>query len=303
MSFRKQKIQFSAEEDQDDQFQQDDQELQESEEEQEQSQIEDNSGDEQGSDGEDENDSDDEQQRLEEEEKLIKEQLKHASFETIMKIKAQQKQIEMQKQQLKSRKSKSADAKQKTANNNVKIQDKRASKGAPLERSAKKPVSIFSTVISSKKQKGRDPRFDGLSGQFNSTMYQNSYKFLDDMKNKEIETLKQDIKKNKFSEQEKLVLKKELGKIKSEVKQKEHNDRKNSVMEKYKKQAKEQIQKGQMPYFAKKTQIKDDLLKVQYDKLQSEGKLEKVLKKKRKQQSDKLMSAYHLITHKKVKKD
>lgn len=70
-------------------------------------------------------------------------------------------------------------------------------------------------------------------------MFNNSYNFIDDMKRKEIEVLSQDVKKNKYSSEEKTILKKELGKIKSEVKQKEYNDKKKEVVDKYKKRAKD----------------------------------------------------------------
>lgn len=65
------------------------------------------------------------------------------------------------------------------------------------------------------------------------------------MKKNEVATLKKEVKKKKFTYEEKLVLKNELGRIKGELKAKEHVDRRKKVMEKFKTQAKESIAKGQ----------------------------------------------------------
>ncbi len=71
-----------------------------------------------------------------------------------------------------------------------------------------------------------------------------------------------------------------------------------NVKRKLKQQVNKQIQKGKTPFYHKKGQVQEHLMKEKYDELLNKGKLDRYLQNKKKKQDQKLMMAYHKINNK-----
>lgn len=74
---------------------------------------------------------------------------------------------------------------------------RRANKNQPLELSSKRAVGRFRQVVEVKKRRALDPRFEAQSGRLNEDLFNKSYAFLDDYKQRELQELKQQLKKTK----------------------------------------------------------------------------------------------------------
>merc|ERR1711878_86373 len=75
---------------------------------------------------------------------------------------------------------------------------KRENKNRPrMEPIAKRPVKRLKDVVGTKaehKRDVRDPRFDPMCGDYDEKIFKDSYKFVDDIKSKEITELKKQLK-------------------------------------------------------------------------------------------------------------
>ena len=74
---------------------------------------------------------------------------------------------------------------------------RRASKNQPLELSSKRAVGRFRQVVEVKKKRLLDPRFEAQSGRLNEDLFNKSYAFVDEYKQRELQQLKQQLKKTK----------------------------------------------------------------------------------------------------------
>ncbi|KAJ3301292.1 rRNA biogenesis protein rrp36 [Blyttiomyces sp. JEL0837] len=164
-----------------------------------------------------------------------------------------------------------------------KVPPKRVSKHAPMEITSKKPTSRHRQVIEPLKKKGRDPRFDNLSGKFNEGLYKSSYGFLDEYDKSEIQMLKAEIRKEKDNEK-KMELRKVLESKISRRQTLQHEDEKKKIMRDWKKTEKEAVKQGKKPYFLKESDVKKLALVEKYKKL-NPSQVEKVLEKRRKKNS------------------
>ena len=84
---------------------------------------------------------------------------------------------------------------------------KRENKNRPREMSSKRPVTQVREIYQVKKDKfeRRDPRFDEECGKFNEKIFKQTYKFIDEIKNKEMEKLKRELKKTKDKNRQKEI--------------------------------------------------------------------------------------------------
>ncbi|KAI0004132.1 hypothetical protein BJV74DRAFT_427135 [Russula compacta] len=71
----------------------------------------------------------------------------------------------------------------------------RKSKNAPTEVTSKRPVSRRRMIVEVEKKVIRDPRFSQLSGEFDATMFRNHYKFLPEIREGELVTLRDNLKR------------------------------------------------------------------------------------------------------------
>lgn len=158
---------------------------------------------------------------------------------------------------------------------------KQGTKGRPQEISAKKPVSFLRKVGSFKEPILRDPRFDDLSGEFKPEVFRQTYKFINDVKQREAEMLKKKLKKVK-SNAKKEELKSFLKRMEN---QKRNHQRQEQQREKelcYKRKQRALVGDGHRPFYLKKSDKKKLQLAEKYNQLKKSGKLENFLSKKRK---------------------
>ncbi|KAG5649901.1 hypothetical protein H0H81_001562, partial [Sphagnurus paluster] len=72
---------------------------------------------------------------------------------------------------------------------------KRSNKHAPIEVTSKRPVTRKRTVVEVKAAQARDPRFLPLAGEFSAEKFQKSYGFLAESHKKELDTLRENLKR------------------------------------------------------------------------------------------------------------
>nr|XP_020747876.1 ribosomal RNA processing protein 36 homolog [Odocoileus virginianus texanus] len=76
-----------------------------------------------------------------------------------------------------------------------------ADKHRPLEMSAKVRVPFLRQVVPVSKKVARDPRFDALSGEYSPEVFDKTYQFLDDIRAREKELVKKQLKKRRSGEE------------------------------------------------------------------------------------------------------
>jgi len=163
-----------------------------------------------------------------------------------------------------------------------KVQDfKRANKNRPREMSSKKTVARFREVVPVVKQEKRDPRFDPLCGDFDVKIFTNSYKFVNDIKSQELQTLKKELE-NEENPERKAKIKFLIQRIKNQ--QREERKREEKVEEKKveTKERKELLKTGKKPFVMSKAKKKEFDLAATYEKLKETGGLDNYIKKKTK---------------------
>ncbi|CDR98626.1 uncharacterized protein SPSC_02410 [Sporisorium scitamineum] len=165
---------------------------------------------------------------------------------------------------------------------------KRANKNAPTEISSKRPVSRRRNVIETASSQVRDPRFESLSGSVNKDLFAKSYSFLPEMFKDELNTLKKTLAKLKKQEstqagpkaksEQALAIREERAKVEAALRraeglagERERRARESAVKGKIKVQNKERVEKGLLPFYPKKSEIRQMLLKDKYDRLSGAG--------------------------------
>lgn len=165
---------------------------------------------------------------------------------------------------------------------------KRSNKNAPTEVSSKRPVSRRRNVIETASSQVRDPRFESLSGSVNKDLFAKSYSFLPDMFKDELGTLKRTLAKLKKQEaaqagpkaksEQALAIREERAKVEAALRraeglagERERRARESAVKGKIKSQNKERVEKGLLPFYPKRSEIKQMLLKDKYDRLSGGG--------------------------------
>lgn len=128
---------------------------------------------------------------------------------------------------------------------------KRANKNRPREESAKKQVPRFKEVVTVKKKVIRDPRFDSLCGTYNEKAFKNSYSFLSQVRENDLQSLKKELE----TEEDPKRIKKIKYLIQRLENQLREENRKKEKEEKKKEEKQEivaAIKSGEKPIFKKK---------------------------------------------------
>lgn len=161
-----------------------------------------------------------------------------------------------------------------------KTEFKRENKNRPREMSTKRPVPI------GRKKKVhvetfRDPRFDPNCGDFDRKDFKERFSFVNEIKAKEIDDLKDELKQCPDAEQRKTIklLIQRLENQAREESRRQHQEQSN-VAEKEKIQ--EERRDGKLPIFASKKKRKIHDLVTKFKELKDTGKLQKHLEKRRK---------------------
>ena len=184
---------------------------------------------------------------------------------------------------------------EKTGKGRSHVQFKREHKHRPVEMSSKKPVSVLrdstlglgdgSGIM--KRKRGRDPRFDSLSGKYSEKAFKKRYSFVFDEKlPEERQELKETLSKIK-SETKKEKLQRKLQRITQQLKTEEarrkQEARRQKVLDAHREATKGQSKK----YHLKKSDIKKQELLLKYQELKDSGQLDKYMEKRRKKNAAK----------------
>lgn len=164
--------------------------------------------------------------------------------------------------------------KEEDSNITEKITTKRYIKGEPILRNAKSPLST--NLLTKKKiKKIKDPRFLETSGEYNENKFLESYNFLKDIKQKENELLKKEIKKNKkiYEKEEISNIKQYIGNNKSDLHKFNNNYKRKKIYFELK-------ESNKNARFISKDMIDKKLENDKLSLLKRQGKLEKYIKDK-----------------------
>lgn len=163
---------------------------------------------------------------------------------------------------------------------------KRLNKNRPSEMSSKRAVGRFRNVMNVTKSKHRDPRFDSLSGKFNPDLFDKSYAFIEDLKEKEMKQLEVKMKKTKSLEL-KQEMSAQLKEMKQEKREKERKQKLLKVQQEHHRKEKQAVAEGKNPFYLKRSAQKQLELKARFETLNESGGLQKYMSKKRKQNASK----------------
>nr|XP_034493019.1 ribosomal RNA processing protein 36 homolog isoform X2 [Marmota flaviventris] len=140
-----------------------------------------------------------------------------------------------------------------------------ADKHRPLEMSAKV---------------ARDPRFDDLSGEYNPEVFDKTYQFLNDIRAKEKELVKKQLKKH-LSGEEHEKLQQLLQRMEQQEMAQQERKRQQELRLALKQERRTQAQQGHRPYFLKKSEQRQLVLAEKFKELKRSKKLESFLSRKR----------------------
>ncbi|GAA6236455.1 ribosomal RNA processing protein 36 homolog, partial [Lates japonicus] len=164
---------------------------------------------------------------------------------------------------------------------------KRLNKNRPMEISAKKPAPFLRQVVPIKKPTLRDPRFDDLSGEYKPEIFDKTYKFINDIKQREKEIIQKQLKRTKKSNQRKEKLQFLLKRMDNQERARKSREQQRERELQFKRQQRERANQGAQPFFIKKSEKKKLQLAEKYQELKKSGKLENFLSKKRKRNAGK----------------
>ncbi|KAK6541650.1 rRNA biogenesis protein rrp36 [Orbilia ellipsospora] len=164
----------------------------------------------------------------------------------------------------------------------VKEMKPRSNKHAPTEMSSKKAVSRRRTVIELPTDTTRDPRFDriGGSGVPDNSKIERNYAFLDEYRDSEIKTLRQEVAKEK-NPIRKESLQKTLQSLESKRETKKRQLDHDRILAEHKKKERDAIKQGKKPFYLKKSDQKKLILATQFANM-GERQRSRVIEKKRK---------------------
>ncbi|XP_063053967.1 ribosomal RNA processing protein 36 homolog [Engraulis encrasicolus] len=165
-------------------------------------------------------------------------------------------------------------------------QMKRLSRHKPQEISSKQRVPFLRKVVPVKKQILRDPRFDDLSGEYKPEIFSETYKFINDIQDREKKLVKKNLNKVK-SETRKEELKFLLKRMENQERERKRKEQQREKEVLFKKKQRELVGQGSRPFFLKKSDKKKLELAEKFRDLKKSGKLDHFMTKKRKRNATK----------------
>jgi ribosomal RNA-processing protein 36 len=163
---------------------------------------------------------------------------------------------------------------------------RRANKNQPLELTSKRAVGRFRKVVDVKARKALDPRFEAQSGRLNEDLFGKSYAFLEEYKARELQELKQQLRKTKSAEKRE-ELKHEVALRQQALTEKKKQDKIKSALTKRKREEREAVANGKGAFYLKRKDKKKLELHTKFQDLQESGRLSKFMAKKRKKNASK----------------
>ncbi|CAK7310145.1 Ribosomal RNA processing protein 36 homolog [Vulpes lagopus] len=161
-----------------------------------------------------------------------------------------------------------------------------ADKHRPLEMSAKVRVPFLRQVVPISKKVARDPRFDDLSGEYNPEVFDKTYEFLNDIRAKEKELVKKQLKKH-HSGQEHEKLQQLLQRMEQQEMAQQERRRQQELRLALKQEQRARAQQGHRPYFLKKSEQRELVLAEKFKELKRSKRLESFLSRKRRRNAGK----------------
>ncbi|XP_012496248.1 PREDICTED: ribosomal RNA processing protein 36 homolog [Propithecus coquereli] len=161
-----------------------------------------------------------------------------------------------------------------------------ADKHRPLEMSAKIQVPFLRQVVPICKKVARDPRFDDLSGEYNPEVFDKTYQFLDDIRAKEKQLVKKQLKKHRSGEEHE-KLQQLLQRMEQQEMAQQERKRLQELHLVLKQERRAQAQHGHRPYFLKKSEQRQLALAEKFKELRRRRKLESFLNRKRRRNAGK----------------
>ncbi|KND01739.1 uncharacterized protein SPPG_03532 [Spizellomyces punctatus DAOM BR117] len=162
---------------------------------------------------------------------------------------------------------------------------KRLNKNAPVEVTSKRAVTRRREVVELPKKKSRDPRFDPLAGKLNDGLFQQSYGFIRDYEQHEVEMLKKRIVTEKDPEV-KEQLHKTLTSMQSRLQTQKQKDKRKEILRNWRKTEEDLVKLGKKPWQLKKSDIKKLELVEKYQSMKGKD-VDKLLEKRRKKNAAK----------------
>ncbi|XP_055982320.1 kelch domain-containing protein 3 isoform X2 [Sorex fumeus] len=155
-----------------------------------------------------------------------------------------------------------------------------ADKHRPLEMSSKVRVPFLRQVVPVSKKVARDPRFDDLSGEYNPEVFDKTYQFLDDIRAKEKQLVKKQLKKQRGGE-EREKLQQLLQRMEQQELAQQERKRKQELRLALQQERRAQAKEGHRPFFLKKSEQRQLVLAEKFKELKRSKKLESFLSRKR----------------------
>jgi len=180
--------------------------------------------------------------------------------------------------------SNSNDANDEKGKGRKKDEMKRDNKNRPREMSSKKTVKRYRDVVgvsADNKNEKRDPRFDNMCGEFDEKIHRDAYKFVDDIKAKELTDLKKQLNEEDDPEQIKQI-KYLIQRIENQNREKKKVENIKQSEKEQKKRNRELIKQGKTPEFVSKQEKKNMSIVEKYEELKNTNKLDQYMKKKNK---------------------
>ncbi|KAG1708468.1 Ribosomal RNA processing protein 36 [Nymphon striatum] len=171
--------------------------------------------------------------------------------------------------------------KQKTRKNINDQNFQRLNKNRPREITSKVKVSNRKDIINVKKNIQRDPRFDDISGEFNPSIFEKTYSFIDDIKVSEEKVLRKKFNSEK-NDEKKEEIKKLINRMENQRREKDKVKKQKETIGKIKREEVKQVKEGKKPFYMKKGVQKQVTLVEKFRELKKTGKLKKYIEKKRK---------------------
>ncbi|XP_072801076.1 kelch domain-containing protein 3 isoform X3 [Vicugna pacos] len=161
-----------------------------------------------------------------------------------------------------------------------------ADKHRPLEMSSKVRVPFLRQVVPISKKVARDPRFDDLSGEYNPEVFDKTYKFLNDIRAREKELVKKQLKKRRSGEEHE-KLQQLLQRMEQQEMAQQERKQQQELRLALKQERRAQAQQGHRPYFLKKSEQRQLVLAEKFKELKRSKKLESFLSRKRRRNAGK----------------
>merc|ERR1712126_263316 len=131
------------------------------------------------------------------------------------------------------------------------------------------------------KNEKRDPRFDSMCGEFDEKIHRDAYKFVDDIKAKELSDLKKQLNEEDDPEQIKQI-KYLIQRAENQNREKKKAENIKQSEKELKKRNRELIKEGKPPEFVSKQEEKNMSIVEKYEELKNTNKLDQYMKKKSK---------------------